>query len=414
VRDNVISNNSQAFFCGGQGGGGILITGVASAQILGNVISGNSTRSDGGGISLFAAGAPIIRGNTISGNRSGSQGGGISLFNQSDADIIDNVIVGNSGVHGGGIGWLVPSCCRGPFVVNNTIVDNAAADGASGILADGFDVNAQIANNIVVALVGQNAIHCGNFTDLKAPAIEANDVVAAAPGLGYAGICADQTGKNGNVSVDPLFVDRAGGDFHLQLASPVIDAGTNAAPALPSLDRDGNSRVVDGNADRVATVDMGAYEVSLAPALTIAPASISFADQVVGTTSAAQVVTLTNPGSRAVPIFSTVASGDFAETSHCGRTLAGGANCTIEVRFAPTHVGARAGAISATYAAANSPQAVPLSGNGIEPSRLVTFGRDGGGCSQGGSGGWLALLVAVAEARRLVGRPTGRDSRTRP
>lgn len=58
----------------------------------------------------------------------------------------------------------------------------------------------------------------------------------------------------GNISAHPLFVDPAGGDFHLMSASPCVNAGTNAVPGLPSKDYDGDPRIVNG------TVDMGADE----------------------------------------------------------------------------------------------------------------------------------------------------------
>ena len=58
-----------------------------------------------------------------------------------------------------------------------------------------------------------------------------------------------------NLNVDPLFVDVPGGKLHLQVASPVIDKGDNAAPALPATDMDGEARIAD------AGVDMGADEV---------------------------------------------------------------------------------------------------------------------------------------------------------
>jgi hypothetical protein len=60
----------------------------------------------------------------------------------------------------------------------------------------------------------------------------------------------------GNLNVDPLFVGAS--NFHLQPASPVIDAGDPAA--CGGTDRDGNPRVVDGDDDGSARTDMGAFE----------------------------------------------------------------------------------------------------------------------------------------------------------
>ena len=53
-------------------------------------------------------------------------------------------------------------------------------------------------------------------------------------------------------------------------ASPAIDAGDNTAPQLPALDLDGAARIVDGNFDGTARVDMGAYEYFNAPPAAVA------------------------------------------------------------------------------------------------------------------------------------------------
>jgi parallel beta-helix repeat protein len=45
--------------------------------------------------------------------------------------------------------------------------------------------------------------------------------------------------------------------------SPCIDVGYNSASKLPSMDLDGRPRILDGNDDGMAVVDMGAYEVNL-------------------------------------------------------------------------------------------------------------------------------------------------------
>ncbi|HEX2490157.1 MAG TPA: choice-of-anchor Q domain-containing protein, partial [Blastocatellia bacterium] len=54
------------------------------------------------------------------------------------------------------------------------------------------------------------------------------------------------------------------GDYRLQPASPSIDAGDNQAPNLLDTDLDGNTRILDGDGDGTATVDMGVDEF-LAP-----------------------------------------------------------------------------------------------------------------------------------------------------
>src|SRR5258708_931231 len=64
IRDNTITGNSKQAGCSGQNGGGIYVRGAASAQIIHNSITNNTT-DFGGGISLFAAGTPTLLNNTI-------------------------------------------------------------------------------------------------------------------------------------------------------------------------------------------------------------------------------------------------------------------------------------------------------------------------------------------------------------
>jgi len=56
-------------------------------------------------------------------------------------------------------------------------------------------------------------------------------------------------------------VDPVNGDFHLEPNSLCIDVGNNAAPGLPDFDFEGDARIVDGNGDGNAIVDMGVDEV---------------------------------------------------------------------------------------------------------------------------------------------------------
>jgi hypothetical protein len=257
IQDNVISNNSQ-IYCSGGGGGGISVGGAGQAQIIDNVITGNSF-SYGGGIELFAAGTPTIRGNVIRANTASTFGGGMYIVNHSDASIVQNLIIGNQAGQGGGIYWGVPSGYRGPLLVNNTIADNRGQ--GSGIFAGGFDAQAQLFNNIVVGVPGQSAVYCDPFYDPAPPIFKSNNVFSSGAAA-YGGTCGDPTGTNGNISADPLFIDPATSDYHLGAGSPSIDAGDNFAPELPAMDFDGDQRIFNGR------VDQGVDEFESFPATT--------------------------------------------------------------------------------------------------------------------------------------------------
>jgi hypothetical protein len=84
----------------------------------------------------------------------------------------------------------------------------------------------------------------------------------SAPDVTYSDIEGGYIGK-GNIDQDPLFVDPVTGDFHLGSGSPCIDAGSNDAPGLPPYDFEGDPRMMDGDRDGTATVDMGVDEALL-------------------------------------------------------------------------------------------------------------------------------------------------------
>jgi hypothetical protein len=243
---NLIAANAGAT------GGGIGLSNAFQAAVVGNVIFAN-VASNGGGID-GGGGAPIIFDNFIVGNTASSDGGAIRMLNGVDADIVQNLIAGNRASRGGGIAASVPFGTRGPLLVSNTIADNNSPQG-SGAFIDGFDQQTMLINNIIVAAVEQTAVLCGSFTT-GSPAFRFNDVFARG-GTSYAGNCIDQTGLNGNISVDPLFVDQTRHDYHLQVGSPAVDVGDNAAPRLPPTDLGRDQRVVNG------VIDMGAYELQV-------------------------------------------------------------------------------------------------------------------------------------------------------
>ena len=113
------------------------------------------------------------------------------------------------------------------------------------------------------------------------------------------------------------------------------------------------------------------------PALAAAPASLDFGSLTVGTTSAAQVITLSNPGTAATSLTGiTSTSGELAiQSNTCGASLAAGASCTVGVTFAPSAGGARTGALTVASSAPGSPLAIPLSGTGVVLSGNQAAGK---------------------------------------
>ncbi|GAA5022536.1 discoidin domain-containing protein [Kitasatospora paranensis] len=101
-----------------------------------------------------------------------------------------------------------------------------------------------------------------------------------------------------------------------------------------------------------------------APALTAAPASLSFPGQAMGSTSTARSTTVTNTGTAAATLGAVTATGDFAATSTCGATLAAGASCTVSATFTPTGTGARTGTLTVASNDPAGPLTVALSGTG--------------------------------------------------
>jgi trimeric autotransporter adhesin len=101
--------------------------------------------------------------------------------------------------------------------------------------------------------------------------------------------------------------------------------------------------------------------------VSLSPASLTFASQVISTTSAGKSMTLQNSQTVPLTILGISTSGEFAQTSSCPlspNTLGAGASCTISVTFTPTALGARTGTLTITDSANTSPQTASLSGTG--------------------------------------------------
>ncbi len=75
------------------------------------------------------------------------------------------------------------------------------------------------------------------------------------------------------------------------------------------------------------------------PTYMVSPGALAFGNQNTGSASAPQTVTIANTGSIDVPLntiaLSGAGAGQFAQSGDCASTLAPGASCSVQVRFAP-------------------------------------------------------------------------------
>jgi hypothetical protein len=239
-------------------------------------------------------------------------------------------------------------------VYNNTIINARPynSDGGSDI-DDSGSTNVTIRNNILsLPIEGTTGATCSN-----------NLFIDDANGNPSSPNC----GANNVKTPSAGFVNASANDYHLTSKSPAVDKGST----IPSVtvDMDGVSR------PQGAAYDIGACEFvtsgngpsTVAPAISLSPSTLSFASQIVGTTSAVAFSTVTNTGSGALDLSANFGiKGDFAfgNVGTCADSLAPGDSCTISVTFTPTAAGTRTGQVTIYDNAPGSPHVLPLTATG--------------------------------------------------
>lgn len=186
----------------------------------------------------------FIQLSTISGS------GGISAENSNDCTtcVIDltaeNVTVVGTGANAFGI--------------------STGATGSDGIAETGTAV----IRNSLVHLSGSNgaALRCTQTGDSTTASMNSSYVAAESAKITRTGTCAGaDSNQLDTTSVPPTFTFTAVGDYRPAAGSPVIDAGDPAEVVGPGdEDADGLDRLIDGNADLTARIDIGAHEFQAA------------------------------------------------------------------------------------------------------------------------------------------------------
>ncbi|HEY3413083.1 MAG TPA: right-handed parallel beta-helix repeat-containing protein [Armatimonadota bacterium] len=291
---NAIRVNSTTTItnCTIQGNGtGIFVPG-GTATITDCTISGNT---NGSGVYVDYGGTATITNCTISGNYYGvhgtatitdctvsNNGTGIDVFSgtvtMTNCVVTSNTTgiftsggtanVSNSAISGNTTGARVGGTAT---IANCTLSGNSTAAFVSGMatltnctisgntIGSGVYVESGGTASVTNSIVAFNST--GIYLNGGKVMLSHNDVYGSSPD-DFRNI-PDPTGTNGNISQDPRFVSRTGGDFHLTSGSPCIDAGDDTLVTAGQRDAEGRPRIVG------AHVDMGAFESGTIDAYTL-------------------------------------------------------------------------------------------------------------------------------------------------
>lgn len=292
INESIISDNlGPGTWCEGSAAG--IGNRFGTMTVTHSIISGNISDSEYAGISNYV-GDLIIMDSAIYNNVAGGHGGGIFNWYQAALTVTNCTIYNNTADwYGGGIYSGYEDDNTSLTIINSTLFSNTAQSGGAIFNGSLFSsgekmtlVNSTVVSNTATNSGGglynrasspilENTIFWGNSAPSGSQFFNYTGTI---PTISYSNI-QDSGGSGGgwdivigvdgggNVDINPQFVDAAMGNLHLQLTSPVNDAGNNSAvPVAVTTDRDGAPRfmdvpsIVDTGSGTMPIVDMGAYE----------------------------------------------------------------------------------------------------------------------------------------------------------
>ncbi len=292
ISDNTLTGTEQPRI-----GGGIALLNSSNIALTGNTVTGNGQARDGGGLyiedcigvtvasgtvngntaSLFGGGAAVehstalVDGVDFLGNSSAVIGGGLSVMDTSLVVVSGSSFVSNTGMMGGGV-----YAGGSQFSVRHSLFAENNATSSGGALAVGNLPSGEIIGN---TLDGNTSAGVAGISIGTSGIVVFNNIVSNSTGMGVSctgspvpalsyNLAWNNTGGDysgctpgiGSLSANPLFVDPSGGDYHLGLHSPAIDAGR---PGTAYGDPDGSRGDMGIYGSHAFTMDQPSYPKNL-------------------------------------------------------------------------------------------------------------------------------------------------------
>jgi hypothetical protein len=241
--DCLVLDNTFAQDGGGLWGelGTVVITGGRFAQ---NRPAPDAPYTSGGG--LYLTGAAVVLEDAVLAHNRADAGGGATINAAATADVRGSVFHANeSTFFGAALNYQSNSAGA---ITGNTLAANVNLDTGAGALQLVASAPT-VSHNLVAFNTGGGVVLAGGSATFTCNNVFGNS------GADWSGT-PDPTGQDGNLAVDPLFCDLAGGELTLDADSPCLEApgcgligalgiGCGGSTAAPDLARAGRSVTLD-------------------------------------------------------------------------------------------------------------------------------------------------------------------------
>ena len=301
---------------------------------------------------------------------------------------ITNVKINNATIQNTGT-WVVQEQVGGSATITNSTASGVGAPGPIYNCGVGFTLTDGGGNSGIFATP-----QCQNITDPAFPPYlpdNGSQISVSPTALAFGSVATGSSSAPRTVNVTnsgsaaaPVGSVTTTGDFsQTNTCGTGIGAGSSCTVTVtfrPTASGSRTGTLTVTAAGVTSTVPLSGTGVSPGPILTADPGNVSFPGTVVGGT-ATRDVRVTNTGTTSATVSAVTASGDYAQTNDCA-SLAVDASCTVTVTFRPTASGTRAGTLTITSNANNSPATVSLTGSGIGADTNIARGRPASASSQ--------------------------------